>query len=116
MNEFRKLAIANAARQQEWDPEDKTSNLAYRAAELAGEAGEAANVLKKLERERLGIRGSRATKEQLAEELADVVICASLAANVAGIDLWTAVVAKFNKTSEAVGLSVMLPVNERSSG
>lgn len=108
MNEFRKLSIANKERQTEWDPEAKTSGLAYRAAELAGEAGEAANVLKKLERERLGIRGSRATKEQLAEELADVIICASLAANVADIDLWPAIVAKFNKTSEAVGLATKL--------
>jgi NTP pyrophosphatase (non-canonical NTP hydrolase) len=109
MNELRKLAIANAARQTEWDPEGKTSSFTYRAAELAGEAGEAANILKKLERERLGIRGSRATKQQLADELADVVICASLAANVSGIDLWDAVVSKFNKTSADQSLSVTLP-------
>lgn len=108
MNELRRLAIANAARQTEWDPEAKTSSFTYRAAELAGEAGEAANILKKLERERLGIRGSRATKAQLEEELADVVICASLAANVAGIDLWSAIVMKFNKTSDAVGLATRL--------
>lgn len=108
MNVLKKLSEANTERQKEWDPEGKTSGLTYRAAELAGEAGEAANILKKLERERLGIRGSRATKEQLAEELADVVICASLAANVCDIDLWSAVVMKFNKTSEAVGLTMRL--------
>jgi NTP pyrophosphatase (non-canonical NTP hydrolase) len=44
--------------------------------ELAGESGELANIMKKIERERLGWQGSRATEEQLADELADVVICA----------------------------------------
>src|SRR5690606_32982880 len=66
------------------------------------------NVIKKLERERLGIRGSRATTEMLAEELADVVICADLIAMDAGIDLDAAVAAKFNATSEKVGLPTRL--------
>lgn len=105
--EFRKLAAANATRQLEWDPNNRVT-LAYRGNELAGETGEACNVLKKLERERLGIRGSRATKEQAAEELADVIICASLIANDLGVDLWPAIVAKFNKTSDAVGLVTKL--------
>lgn len=107
MNAFRYLALKNAARQAEWDPSDQIT-LAYRGNEFAGEAGEACNVIKKLERERLGIRGSRATKQQLAEELADVIICASLISNATGIDLWDAVVAKFNKTSEANGLGARM--------
>ena len=61
-----------------------------------------------MERERLGIRGSRATKGQLAEELADVVICADLVALGEGIDLQQAVINKFNATSRKVGLSTML--------
>ncbi len=97
------LREANTARQKEWDAGNQIT-LAYRGNELAGEVGEACNVLKKLERERLGIRGSRATKEQLAEELADVVICADLIAMDAGIDLDAAVRSKFNATSEKVGL------------
>lgn len=108
MNVLTQLALANRLRQKEWDPEGHTSSLTYRAAELAGEAGEAANKLKKLERERLGIRGSRATKEETMEELADTVICASLAAHVLGGDLWEAIVAKFNKTSGELELSVKL--------
>lgn len=107
VNAFRLLALANAARQEEWDPHNKIT-LIYRSNELGGETGEACNVIKKLERERLGIRGSRATKEQLADELADVIICASLIANNTGIDLWEAVVAKFNKTSVANYLRTML--------
>lgn len=111
MNALRKLALVNATRQAEWDRDDRIT-LAYRGNELAGETGEACNIIKKLERERLGIRGSRATKEQLADELADVIICSSLIANATGIDLWDAVVAKFNKTSEANGLATRLVGDE----
>lgn len=102
-----KLRDANVARQKEWDGDNKLS-LAYRGNELAGEVGEACNVIKKLERERLDIRGSRDTVEHLAEELADVVICADLIAMAAGIDLEIAVAMKFNKTSENVGLLTRL--------
>lgn len=102
------LRAANARRQAEWDKDDKIT-LSFRGNELAGEVGEACNIIKKLDRERLGIRGSRATKEQLAEELADVVICADLIAMHEGIDLLNdAVPAKFNATSEKVGLKTRL--------
>lgn len=103
------LQQANLDRQKEWDPTNVIT-LAYRGNELAGEVGELCNVLKKLERERLGIKGSRATKEQATEEIADVIICAGLIANALDIDLWHAVVAKFNKTSDAVGLATKLEV------
>lgn len=101
------LHAANIARQAEWCP-DQVPDLSFRGNEFGGECGEAQNVIKKLERERLGWRGSRATVEQLAEELADVVICADLCAVTAGIDLAAAVVAKFNATSEKVGLTTRL--------
>lgn len=101
------LRAANEARQIEWD-KDNNISLAYRGNELAGEVGEACNVIKKLERERLGIRGSRATTEQLAEELADAVICVDLIAMQAGIDLNAAVQAKFNATSEKYGLATRM--------
>ncbi|HVL72544.1 MAG TPA: MazG-like family protein, partial [Beijerinckiaceae bacterium] len=103
----RTLREANAARQKEWDPGSRLS-ITYRSNELAGECGEACNIAKKLERERLGIRGSRATVDQLADELADVVICADLIAMAEGIDLDAAVVRKFNATSEQVGLRTRL--------
>jgi len=102
------LRLANDFRQQEWD-EDNQIDLAYRGNELAGEVGEACNIIKKMERERMGIRGSRATREQLAEELADVVICVDLIAMSAGIDLEEAVREKFNATSRKYGLSTLMP-------
>ena len=61
-------------------------------------------MIKKLERERYGIRGSRDTIEHLAEELADVIICVDLIAASMGIDLNAAVIQKFNATSEKYGL------------
>lgn len=101
------LRAANAARQKEWDSKDQI-DLSYRGNELAGEVGEACNVIKKLERERMGIRGSRDTVEHLAEELADVLICADLIAMAAGIDLDQAVRDKFNATSEKNGLKTRM--------
>ena len=71
------LRQANAARQAIWD-DTGMIDWSWRVNELAGEAGEVCNVLKKIRRERMGIRGSRATINDLAEELADVVICADL--------------------------------------
>lgn len=97
------LREANESRQKEWDAGNQIS-LSYRGNELAGETGEACNIIKKLERERLGIVGSRSTREKLAEELADVVICADLIAMAENIDLQEAVRRKFNKTSEANNL------------
>lgn len=104
---FDTLREANEHRQREWDRDNKIT-LAFRGNELGGECGEAQNVIKKLERERLGIRGSRATLDDLADELADVVICADLIAMQVGIDLKEAVRRKFNRTSEANNLRTRL--------
>jgi acyl carrier protein/NTP pyrophosphatase (non-canonical NTP hydrolase) len=101
------LRAANVARHQEWDPNGKV-DLSFRAIELGGEVGEALNVIKKLVRESIGIAGSRTTVTALSEELADVVICSDLVAMSAGVDLEAAVVAKFNTTSDKVGLSTKI--------
>jgi len=106
---FADLRIANEVRQQEWDVGNQLT-LSYRGNELAGEVGEACNVLKKLERERLGIRGSRASLEDAADELADVVICVDLIAMSLGLDLADVVQRKFNTTSEKYGLKTRLVV------
>lgn len=107
INEYCSLRNANLARQAEWDTGNQI-DAAYRGNELAGEVGEACNVIKKLERERMGIRGSRDTVDHLAEELADVVICVDLIAMQYGIDLDGSVARKFNATSEKVGLKTRL--------
>lgn len=75
--EFLTLREANITRQKEWDPGNIVDRF-WRMNELAGETGEVCNVLKKLHRERMDVAGSRATKDDLAEELADVIICLDL--------------------------------------
>lgn len=104
------LRVANVARDQEWNTGSERVSMTFRATELAGEVGEACNVIKKLERERIGLVGSRDTKEHLAEELADIVICTDLVAMDAGIELDAAIAAKFNATSEKNGLSTRLSI------
>jgi NTP pyrophosphatase (non-canonical NTP hydrolase) len=76
--------------------------------ELAGEAGEAANAGKKLARHELGMVGGSDDLTNLKEELGDVIICCELIAGHYGIDLWQAVVDKFNKTSEKHGMPVKI--------
>ena len=72
-----------------------------------GELGEAANVLKKLNRVRDGIPGNAETpdqlREQFAHELADTFIYLDLLAQAAGVDLPNAIRAKFDITSAKIG-------------
>lgn len=107
MSKYKTLREANIVRQDEWDSDSKTDS-SYAGNELAGEVGEACNIIKKLERERLGMRGSRARLEDLAEELADVIICTDLIAIRYNINLDEAVRNKFNKTTDKVGLTTYI--------
>jgi NTP pyrophosphatase (non-canonical NTP hydrolase) len=104
---FTELRKANIARDKVWNPDNKLS-LSFAGNELAGETGEACNIIKKLDREVLGLIGSRADPRALAEELADVIICVDLIAMRLGLDMAEAVKNKFNKTSEQRGLNVFL--------
>ncbi len=74
---------------------------------LTGELGEAANIAKKLNRFRGGIRGNTETiehlKKSLADEIADTFIYLDLLAQSESIDLELAVIDKFNKTSRKIG-------------
>jgi len=73
----------------------------------AGELGEAANVVKKLNRYRDGIPGNDKSEEELrdmlADELADTFIYLDLLAQAAGVNLGAAVWSKFCRTSEKIG-------------
>ena len=81
------LRRANEERQKEWEGESPVLTVAFRANELAGETGEACNILKKLDRERLGLPGSCASIHALTEELADVTICCDLLAQAFDVTL-----------------------------
>lgn len=95
MTDLYELRGANIERAEQIYPQCKSWSLMERACELGGEAGEALNAAKKIQRD--GMTNDRL--EALAEELADVVICADLVAEKAGICLAGAVAKKFNKTS-----------------
>jgi NTP pyrophosphatase (non-canonical NTP hydrolase) len=103
------LRIANVIRQKEWAG-DVVLDASFAGNELAGEVGEACNVVKKLERQRLGIKSTEETVEHLAEELADIVICVDLLAMKYGIDLAAAVPSKFNQTSHKMGLNTFMEI------
>ena len=66
---------------------------------LAGEIGEACNILKKLRRGELTQDESRDAVFQLAHELADAVTYIDLLAQKYGVDLGQAVAEKFNVVS-----------------
>lgn len=104
MESFRELSFAdlreaNYERQKEWDLEIGITEE-YLGNALAGEVGEACNIVKKLARQRLGLVGSRASTTDLGEEIADIIIYADLLAKYFNIDLDQVVRSKFNKTSD----------------
>ena len=116
--DMNKLSNVNAARcesptgfnhpMEEWSIAEWTNAI-------CGEAGEAANLAKKIIRTRAGVRGNSGTKEQyeaeLAKELADIVLYCDLTATKLGIDLWStdgAVAKKFNEVSDKIGSELKL--------
>lgn len=74
---------------------------------LTGEVGEAANVVKKLNRVRDGIAGNRETegelRAKLARELADVFVYLDLTFQRLGLNLGDVVTEVFDAKSEQIG-------------
>lgn len=118
---FLRLASANRARCEtafmqeitDWSPTDW-------ACAMAGECGEACNLIKKLRRQgefptdldKINIHELSAEQavlvEQIGHELADVVIYADLLAQRLGIDLGAVTIEKFNIVSDRVRSEVRL--------
>ena len=113
MTNYVTLDDALAARQIAWRAEgdgDDIPNEFY-AIEFVGEIGELFNVMKKLMREFYGVRGSRATREDLEDEFGDALICLKNLAARYHVDLNRAACKKFNATSIKYGFPhrVMVP-------
>lgn len=72
---------------------------------VCGELGEAANLIKKIER---GDFTLAAARQDLADELADVATYLDLLAFRAGVDLGRAVREKFNRVSERANANVRI--------
>jgi NTP pyrophosphatase (non-canonical NTP hydrolase) len=88
--------------------EERHDYLRSTLISLAISAGKACNVVKKLEREELGMPGSRATVGDLEIHLEETLTNISIIAALAGIDADDAATRKFNKTSEKVGLKTRM--------
>lgn len=84
----------------------KPRELTYWVAALCGEVGEAANIVKKIERGDFTLDDGR---KLLADELADVMTYLDLLAAEAGINLAQATREKFNQVSQRVGVPTVLP-------
>ncbi len=135
---FRALRAQNSSRLARWHGDDEDWTLADWSNAMCGEAGEAANVVKKIRRtdsvlwdkqkysgdgatghaklaDLSAVEARKVLVEHLADELADVICYADLLAHHAGIDLAEAVCNKFNRVSEAQGFPERLPGEERSA-
>lgn len=104
---FAELRAANTLRLESWHTGAAWTGADWSNA-MCGEAGEVANVVKKLRRIETGNPGSRDPDEDtllsmLWRELADVVIYLDLLADHYGLDLGACVVKKFNEVSEGEG-------------
>lgn len=77
---------------------------------MAGECGEACNIIKKIDRD--GLTPERV--QALAKELADVVTYADLLAARFGIDLGEAIASKFNEVSKRVDSGIRLEAMDGS--
>jgi NTP pyrophosphatase (non-canonical NTP hydrolase) len=106
---FEELRAANASRCERFHPPGSIPwNIAEWNNALCGEAGEAANVAKKIRRQETGAANAgdeplEVLKEKYVKELADTVIYADLCAKAVGADLGEAVRGKFNEVSERQG-------------
>lgn len=108
---FSDLRKANEARQAHWGGTDNWT-LADWSNAVAGEVGEACNIVKKIRRPELGTTGNSvdvsALYPKLESEIGDVLIYLDLLAKKAGTTLDHCVSRAFNEKSEALGMPVRL--------
>lgn len=95
--EFHRLRAQNLARCEESFHACDDWSLADWACAMAGETGEACNLIKKLR------RGEAIVTQRIGDELADVVIYADVLATRLGLKLGECVRDKFNEVSQRVG-------------
>lgn len=109
LTDFQQLREANVSRMHRWHGAADTWTGADWSNAMNGEAGETANIVKKIRRHETGLGTSYNTPAldelhgKLADEIADTVIYADLLAAHYGIDLGAAVASKFNRVSDAQG-------------
>jgi len=106
---FHELRRVNVMRCTRWHgPDSEKWSLADWSNAMCGEAGETANVIKKIRRQETGAVNAgdppmEELKRKAMEEIADVVIYCDLLAQELGGDMAKAVREKFNKVSAKYG-------------
>ena len=113
----------NSERCDLWHPPDSEPWLGVDWSNaMAGEAGEACNVVKKLRRLETGAvhrdqeQDRAALIEELADECADVLLYVDLLARHFDIDLSHAVISKFDRTSEKFGFPQRMQTDQLYRG
>lgn len=118
--DFDYVSRTNAARCAKWHPgfpRDGIWSLADWSNAMVGEAGEAANAVKKIRRVETSLVGKvdpdlDDLRVSLANEIADTFLYLDLLATRAGIDLPAAIVAKFNAISVREGFEDRMVLGE----
>lgn len=106
---FTEMSETNRTRCARWHhAETEKWTLADWSNALCGEAGELANVIKKLRRAETGTQGPKdppveVLREKAKAEIADVQLYLDLVANALGFNLPECIVPKFNLVSEEQG-------------
>lgn len=115
---FERVRRINVARCNKWHPgfpeaDDKWTGADWSNA-MAGEAGEACNVVKKLRRAEFDLKGAvddspTELVDKLADEIADTFLYLQLLAEFYDIDMPAAIVRKFNAISVREDFPERLP-------
>ena len=112
---FAEVIEANRVRCLKWHDQDSEQwTGADWSNAMCGEAGETANVVKKLRRHETRTSSPMDPPEDvlrsaLADEIADTFLYLALLADHYGVDMPSAIVSKFNKVSERQGFPDRLP-------
>lgn len=110
---FRVVSNVNITRSNVWHAADEWSLLEWAGA-MCGEAGETANVAKKLRRIEQGLVGAPGDREvvirtKLAQEIGDTYLYLDLLATKAGLRIEDCVRMAFNGKSEELGFPHRIP-------
>lgn len=94
---FNKFQKINSKRSKEIYKRNKFDEYFYGLA-LAGEVGEACNILKKIKRG--SKKKDKSSLQELKDELGDIAAYLCLLADTLGVDLEDCIVSKFNEVSD----------------
>ncbi len=108
---FKEFEEYSKARSALWD-KNGACTLEFDFLQMAGEVGEACNIIKKYLRTKLDMPGGiseETMREMVKEELADIFITLNICTIKLNIDLEQEIKNKFNKDSKKHGFPIIIP-------